>query len=427
MDSFSHALEKLEGARRYISAFGAPLQELSPAQVHAMRACSLLVIPPPKEREPPPGGFPKDLSDLNLSSWAGLVQDVASGLLVPPPNLGSEVSLPAVALLELLEKTTGWVYCHFCYHLGSRCACMGAYPLSWSQVVGESPGYRATASSGGMTAPSTPAAGVSGYLPPPPGLPPIDFSKWRLLPPEGSGIQRTHSPTKPPWGWEVHQFEGHSEEDCGGTPPRQTGPTDTSAACVDTVRAPDGTASLTTMPGVASHTLPSSGTTAKEACTTSPTNKTAPVGDAPDHGRPSTRGRGGSSQSVSHPRGVPGKASVQPPHQEGNLPSGLTPSVPPPPPPAPERTQSQRGGWPRSALHDPVRLAVNFRSSGWRKALEHILRVYYRFSVASFMEAEWARVKERFFDHFIQHKGEALALKEAHPMDFMAYIQDLFY
>ena len=187
MDSFPHALEKLEGARRYISAFRAPLQELSPAQVHAMRACSLLVIPPPKEREPPPGGFPKDLSDLNLSSWAGLVQDVTSSLLAPPPNLGSEVSLPAVALLE---KTTGWVYCHFCYH----------------------------------------------------------------------------SPTKPPWGWEVCQFEGHSKEDCGGTLPRQTGPTDASATRVDDMRTPDSAISLTTTPGAASHALPASGTTAKEAC-----------------------------------------------------------------------------------------------------------------------------------------------------------------
>ena len=103
------------------------------------------------------------------------------------------------------------------------------------------------------------------------------------------------------------------------------------------------------------------------------------------------------------------------------------PSVPPPPPPAPERTQPQWGGWPRSTLRDPMRLAANFRSSGWRKDLEHILWVYYRFNVASFMEAEWVRVKERFFDHFVQHKAEALALKEAHPMNFMAYIQDLFY
>ena len=157
-----------------------------------MRACSLLVIPPPKEREPPPGGFPKDLLDLNLSSWASLVQDVTSSLLAPPPNLGSKVSLPAMALLELLEKTTGWVYCRFCYHLGSRCACMEAYPPSWSQVVGESPGCKATASSGGMTAPGTPAAGISGYLP---GLPPIDFSKWRLQPPEAPA---SRGPTAPP-------------------------------------------------------------------------------------------------------------------------------------------------------------------------------------------------------------------------------------
>ena len=181
MDSFPHALEKMEGARRYISAFRAPLQELSPAQVHALRACSLLVIPPPKEGGPPPGGFPKDLSDLNLSSWASLVQDVASGLMAPLPTLGSEVSLAAIALLDLLEKATGWMYCCFCYHLGSRCTCMGAFPPSWSQVVGESPGCGMTASSGGLTALGMPA---TGYLPPPPGLPPIDYSKWRLPLPE---------------------------------------------------------------------------------------------------------------------------------------------------------------------------------------------------------------------------------------------------
>ena len=146
-----------------------------------MRACSRLVIPPPKEGGPPPGGFPKDLSDYNLSSWAGLVQDVASGLMALPPTLGSEVSLAAVALLDLLEKSTGWVYCHFCYHLGSQCTCMGAFPPSWSQVVGEMPGCGATASSGGLTAPGMPA---TGYLLPPPGLPPIDYSKWRLPPPK---------------------------------------------------------------------------------------------------------------------------------------------------------------------------------------------------------------------------------------------------
>ena len=200
MESFPHALETLEGMRRYISAFQAPLQELSLVQIHTLRACSLLVIPPPKERVPLPGGFLMDLSDLNLSGWAGLVQDVASSLLVLPPNLGSDMSLPAVALLQLLEKTTGWGYCCYCCHLGSRCICMGAYPpappQSWSQVVDQSPGYGATASSGGMTSPSTTAAGMSRYVPPPPGLPPIDFSNWRLPPPEAPTSRGL--PTAPP-------------------------------------------------------------------------------------------------------------------------------------------------------------------------------------------------------------------------------------
>ena len=161
----------------------------------------------------------------------------------------------------------------------------------------------------------------------------------------------------------------------------------------------------------------------------SPTDKTTPVGGASsqNHRRPTTRGRGDGDRSVSHPRGIPGKASAQLSHQEGELPSGLMPSVPPPPPPAPERTQPQWGGWPRSTLRDPAWLAAKFQSSGWRKDLEHILWVYYKFSTASFKEAKWVRVKERFFNHFFPHKEEALALKEARPMDFMAYIQDLFY
>ena len=220
-------------------------------QIHALRACSLLVIPPPKERVPLPGGFPTDLSDLNLSSWAGLVQDVASDLLALPPNLGSDMSLPAVALLQLLEKARGWGYCHYCCHLGSRCICMGAYslapPPSWSQVVDQSPGYGVTASSGGTTAPSTTAAGMSGYVPPPPGLPPIDFSNWRLPPPEAPasrGLCQHHQ-----------AYLG-----LGGP-----GPTDANTAHVGAVRAPNGTASPPTTTRVASHAVSASGTTAKEA------------------------------------------------------------------------------------------------------------------------------------------------------------------
>ena len=190
-ESFPHVLETLEGAKRYISAFQAPLQELSalsPAQIHTLWACSLLAIPPPPERMPPQGGFPTDLSELNLLGWAALVQDVATGLQVLPPNLGHDMGLPAVALLQLLEASTGVGFCHYCCSPGPQCKCVGAFqlvpPASWSQIVEQTPGYGVTTSSGGMTTPSTSVAGMPGYVAPPLGLTPPDFSSWSLPPPE---------------------------------------------------------------------------------------------------------------------------------------------------------------------------------------------------------------------------------------------------
>ena len=55
-ESIPQALETLKGARRYINAFQAPLQELNNLnsnQVHTLQACSVLAIPPPMERRPP--------------------------------------------------------------------------------------------------------------------------------------------------------------------------------------------------------------------------------------------------------------------------------------------------------------------------------------------------------------------------------------
>ena len=86
-----------------------------------------------------------DLSELNLSGWAALVQDVAAGLQVVPPNLVCDVGLPAVVLLQLLEVTTGVGFYHYCCCLGSRCKCIGVYqpapPKLWSQIVEQTPGH----------------------------------------------------------------------------------------------------------------------------------------------------------------------------------------------------------------------------------------------------------------------------------------------
>ena len=400
VDSFPYALEKMEGARRYICAFRAPLLELSPAQVHALRACSLLVIPPPKEGGPPPGGFPKDLLDLNLSSWAGLVQDVTCGLMAPPPTLGSEVSLVAVALLNLLEKATGWVYCRFCYHLGSRCTCMGAFSPSWSQVVGESLGCGVTASSGGLTAPGTPAAV---YLLPPPGLPPIDYSKWRLPPPETPTARVATDPLHLAGVGRGTGLWGMAKRIVGSRRPgglaQQMPALPTMMPCMPQMMPVQQPCLEQPATPYQQAVQPPKKPVGRGVIADTPTGKTAPVGGtAQDHGRSAVRGWGPGSHSVSHPRGVPEMVGAQLQCQEGGLPSGSMPggrSLPPPPPPrAPERTQPQQRGRTRSALWDPARLVVNYRSSGWKRDLGHILKVYYKYSVDYFTEGDWSRVRE---------------------------------
>ena len=158
-------------------------------QVHALRACSLVAIPPSEERMPPPGGFPKDLSCMNLTSWAGLIQDVAQGMKVVPPNLSMEVCLEAMVLLQLLEATTGMGYCRICSQPSPRCRCEDDQytpTVTWSQMMARMQGQEGAASIGGPTPPGTTTAGVQerGVLPPPPGLQPPDFSKWSLPLPE---------------------------------------------------------------------------------------------------------------------------------------------------------------------------------------------------------------------------------------------------
>ena len=190
-ESFQQILETLDGVKRYVNTFRALLQELNnlkSEQVHTLRACSVLAIPPLTESVPPPGGFPKDLSELNLLSWAGLIQDVVQGLWVVPPNLNLEVCLTTMVLLQLLEATTGVGFCRFCCWPSPRCTCLGAYQQAptktWSQVMEQIPGHGVPASSGGSTIPSTTSTEAPEYEMPSPVLTLPDFSNWNLSPPE---------------------------------------------------------------------------------------------------------------------------------------------------------------------------------------------------------------------------------------------------
>ena len=205
-ESFPWTLESQEGARRYINAFRAPFQELpslSPQQTNTLWVCSLLVIPPPIGRTVPQGGFPSNLTELNLLRWADLVQDVAAGLRVLPPRLCLDLGTPAIALLQLLEAATGIGFCHHCCHPGPHCTCteasQSAPSTSWSQIVQQTQGYGVTSTSRGATDMSTSMGGIPGYVAPPPCLTPPDFSIWSIPPlevplPSGLPASPLHQP-----------------------------------------------------------------------------------------------------------------------------------------------------------------------------------------------------------------------------------------
>ena len=142
--------------------------------MYTLRACSLLVIPRPFGRAIPQGGFPVDLAEINLWGWASLVQDVVGGLQALPPRLSQGLGPHVVALLQLLEAAMGVGFCHHCCHPIPHCRCLGAPqsapPTSWSQVMEWTLRYGVNLSSGGVTAPSTSQGGMSGYVPPLPGI-----------------------------------------------------------------------------------------------------------------------------------------------------------------------------------------------------------------------------------------------------------------
>ena len=154
--------------------------------MYTLRVCPLLVIPPPIGGMVPQGGFPIDLTELNLLGWADLVQDVAVGLQVLLPRLCLDLGTQLISLLQLLEAASGVGFCCHCCYPRPHCTCTGASqsapPMSWSQVVQQTQGYGVTSTSRGVTDPSTPMGGMPGYMAPPPGLTPPDFSIWSIPP-----------------------------------------------------------------------------------------------------------------------------------------------------------------------------------------------------------------------------------------------------
>ena len=400
-------------------------------QVHALRACSLVAILPSEERMPPPGGFPRDLSGMNLTSWAGLIQDVAQGMKVVPPNLSMEVCLDSMVLLQLLEATTGMGYCRICCQPSPWCRCLDDYQLAptetWSQMMARMPGQGVAASIGGPTTPGTATAEVQEQGVPslPPGLHPPDFTNWSLplpeAPPTGGlpapsgglpGIGRQTVGPRASGQWAPGQWAPALPMQVpsapqGTLPVHQPRPCQPATPYQQAVQ-PQSQPATPYQQAVQPPRRPAGrGLTAQP-----PSDRAAPAAGQtiPDRGRPQARGWGIRGRSVSRPGRGRGMTT--------NVPSTTTPGA----------TQPQPGRRSRPGCPDPAVLASKYHSSGWRRDLEHVLKVYYKHIVQTpFRELEWARVRELFFDRFVPKKAEALVIKEESPLKYMLFIAEEFH
>ena len=229
-------------------------------QVHALRACSLVAILPSEERTPPPGGFPRDLSGMNLTSWASLIQDVAQGMKVVPPNLSMEVCLDSMVLLQLLEATTGMGYCRICCQPSPQCRCPGDYQQAptetWSQMMARMPGQGVAASIGGPTTSGTATTEVQeqGVPPPPPGLQPPDFTNWSLPLTEAPATGTTDA---------FRRSARHWKTDSRPTGLGSKGP---GTAYAGAKHSPGNAASSSAETAPACHTLPAGSAATEPAC-----------------------------------------------------------------------------------------------------------------------------------------------------------------
>ena len=80
----------------------------------------------------------------------------------------------------------------------------------------------------------------------------------------------------------------------------------------------------------------------------------------------------------------------------------------------------------RASPKDPIRNVPKYQSTRWKKDLTHILKAYYKYNHASFKEAEWTALKEKFFDYLTQYQEEWRDIKENHPLQYMPYIEKHF-
>ena len=123
---FPQALTETRGVRRYVTLFEAPFEAsvLSDHKNNTLWACSLMAMPPPAPGTPSLAGLTTvDLPGSSLTHWATHIQDVTSGMRMPPEAAVNCPQEDIVGVLNWLERMTLVKYCHLCFRVGKKCRC----------------------------------------------------------------------------------------------------------------------------------------------------------------------------------------------------------------------------------------------------------------------------------------------------------------
>ena len=111
---FQLALTETRGARCYVTLFEAPFEAsaLSDHENNALWVSSLMAVPPPPPGTPSLAGLTTvDLTGASLTQWASYVQDITSGMRMPPEVAVNCPQEDIVGVLNRLERLTPVKYC----------------------------------------------------------------------------------------------------------------------------------------------------------------------------------------------------------------------------------------------------------------------------------------------------------------------------
>ena len=179
---FPQALMETQGARQYIALLEAPFEAsaLSDHENNALQVSSLMAMPPLAPGMPSLSGLMMiSLPGSSLTQWASHVQDVASGMRMPPEATVNCPQADIVGVLNQLENFTPVKYCCFCFGVSRKCRGSNVPHQAPSQGSGlwmpPMMSYSAMASSTETTASSS-VGRVPPLRYPPPGLPPLDLA-----------------------------------------------------------------------------------------------------------------------------------------------------------------------------------------------------------------------------------------------------------